>query len=358
MSSGAGQPIIELDGVLRFGLPGTPLFPSLADDTILEPTLHWLLETDAAGRLEAELSYVTGGMSWKADYNVVAPQQGDVLDLVGWVTIDNQCGKTFEDARVKLMAGDVSKIQPQNGMAGGRRSLLAPGYSSSGPPVTEQTFDEYHLYTLRQTTTLRDRETKQVEFVRAAGVQSRRLYIYDGARIDHWRYRGWDPYSLRTNREYGNQSNPKVWVMREFENTTDNSLGIPLPAGRLRFYRSDDDGQLEFTGENEIDHTPQDETIRVYTGSAFDLVGERRRTHFEVSNTQDWLDEAFEIKIRNHKDESIEVRIVEHLYRWRSWEIVEKSRDYLKTDSQTIDFRVQVPPNGEQTVTYKVHYTW
>ncbi len=358
MSGGAGQPIIELDGVLRFGLPGTPLFPSLADDTILEPTLHWLLETDAAGRLEAELSYVTGGMSWKADYNVVAPQQGDVLDLVGWVTIDNQCGKTFEDARVKLMAGDVSKIQPRNGVSGGRRSLQSLGYLSSGPPVTEQTFDEYHLYTLRQPTTLRDRETKQVEFVRAAGVQSRRLYIYDGARIEHWRYQGWDPYSLRTNREYGNQSNPKVWVMREFENTTDNSLGIPLPAGRLRFYRSDDDGQLKFTGENEIDHTPQDETVRVYTGSAFDLVGERRRTHFEVSNTQDWLDEAFEIKVRNHKDESIEVRIVEHLYRWRSWEIVEKSQDYLKTDSQTIDFRVQVPPNSEQTVTYKVHYTW
>ena len=358
-TSGGGQPIIEVDGQLRFGLPGTPLFPSLADDTILKPTLDWVLETDAAGHLAAELSYVTGGMSWKADYNVVAPEEGDVLNLVGWVTIDNQSGKTFEDARIKLMAGDVSKIRAE----GRERSmeyayLDARSSGGMGPPVSEKTFDEYHLYTLNRPTTLRDRETKQVEFVRAEGVQSRRLYIYDGVIIERWRYQGWDPYSLRTHSDYGLQCNPKVWVMREFENTDENQLGMPLPAGRVRFYRSDADGQLEFTGENEIDHTPKDETVRVYTGNAFDLVGERRRTHYAVDSNAHWIDEAFEIKVRNHKEQAVEVRIVEHLYRWRSWEIVEKSQDFTKTESQTIEFRVQIPPDGEQVVTYKVHYTW
>ena len=357
--TGGGQPIIEIDGQLRFGLPGTPLFPSLADDTILEPTLHWVLETDVAGRLDAELSYVTGGMSWKADYNVVAPEEGDVLDLVGWVTIDNQCGKTFADARIKLMAGDVSKIQPAE--PGGRMSyrfLDSSRGGGMGPPVTEKAFDEYHLYTLERPTTLRDRETKQVEFVRAGGVQSQRVYVYDGARIEHWRYQGWDPHSLRTHRDYGAQSNPKVWVMREFQNAADNQLGMALPAGRVRFYRRDADGQLEFTGENKIDHTPKDETISVYTGSSFDLVGERRRTHFAVDTNANWLDEAFEIKLRNHKQEAVEVRIVEHLYRWRGWDIQGKSHDFTKIESQTIEFRVTVPPDGETVVTYKVHYTW
>ena len=146
--------------------------------------------------------------------------------------------------------------------------------------------------------------------------------------------------------------------MREFENTEENHLGMPLPAGRVRFYRQDDDGQLEFVGENEIDHTPKDETLGVYTGNAFDLVGERRRTDFVVDNNAAWLDEAFEIKVRNHKDEPVEVRIVEHLYRWYGWEIKEKSHDFEKTESQTVEFRVTVAADGEETVAYRVHYTW
>lgn len=358
--TGGGQPIIEMNGKMRFGLPGTPLFPSLADDTILKPTMNWILETDAAGQVPVELSYVTGGMSWKADYNVLAVGEGNVLELIGWVTIDNQTGRTFADARIKLMAGDVSKIRPGGaGRLGGLRSMSVFDFSGSmAPPVSEKTFDEYHLYSLNRATTLRDRETKQVEFVRAAGVQSRRLYVYDGADIDWRRYQGWDPHSLRTNRELGTRSNPDIWVMRELENTKKNHLGMPLPAGRVRFYRQDDDGQLEFIGENEIDHTPKDETLRVYTGNAFDIVGERRRTDFATDHSDNWVDEAFEIKLRNHKKDPVEIRIIEHLYRWFNWEIKEKSHDFEKTESQTVEFRVTVPPDGEEKVSYRVHYTW
>jgi hypothetical protein len=355
----SGQPIIEVNGQLRFNLPGEPLFPALADDTILKPTVHWVVETDQAGPLDAELSYITGGMSWEADYSMLAQKEGEAIDVIGWVTMDNQSGRTFENAHIKLMAGDVSKIQPEERARGAFLAQPMMGGMGGAPPVSEKAFEEYHLYTLARPTTLHDRETKQVEFLRAEGVQAQRLYVYDGVKIDRNRYRGYPLENLRNERDYGTQSNPKVWVMKEFKNSKENQLGVPLPRGRMRFYRRDDDGRLEFTGENMIDHTPKDETVRVYTGDAFDLVGERRRTSYQIDTQRDWLDEAFEIKLRNRKEEgTVEIRVVEHLYRWINWEIVEKSNAFLKTDSQTIEFRIQVPAGEEKIVTYKVHYTW
>jgi hypothetical protein len=169
-SGGTSQPIIEVDGKLRFSLPGQPLFPPLSDDTILKPTIEWQLQADKAAKLEAELAYVTGGMSWEASYNIVAPEKSDQLDFVGWVTMDNQSGKAFENAKIKLMAGDVSKIQRAEGYAFGGNEELAMRSAAAPPPVSEKAFEDYHLYNLARPTTLRDRETKQVEFIRANGV--------------------------------------------------------------------------------------------------------------------------------------------------------------------------------------------
>ena len=354
---GSGQPIIEVNGMVQFSMPGMPIFPALADDTILKPTLDWQIQSDKPGKTSAELSYVTGGMRWQADYNIVAPEQGDVLEVVGWVTLDNQSGKTFPNAKIKLMAGDVSKIQP-NGMVMAREAAMYDARDVGGaPPVTERKFDEYHLYTLERPTTLRDREMKQVEFVRAAGVKAQRLYVYDGLKTDR-NTAGWNMENIRNSPTYGTQSNPKVWVMQEIKNSDENHLGMPLPKGRVRFYRRDKDGQVEFTGENVIDHTPKDELLRFYTGNAFDLVGERRRTYYKLDSADNWMDEAFEIKLRNHTKEATEIRVVEHLYRWTGWEISQKSTAFNKMDSQTIEFRVAVPPDGETKVTYMVHYTW
>lgn len=354
---GQEQSIIEVDGQLRFGLPGIPLFPALADDAILKPTLDWVIETDQTGPIEAELAYVTDGMTWEASYNLVAPEKGDVLNVVGWVTVDNQSGKTFENARLKLMAGDVSRIRRVDE----RRYEAAAMYARGGPPaapppVTEKTFEEYHLYTVQRPTTLHDRETKQIEFLRAADVAFTRYYVYDGAKIegDDWRRRT----CFQQEQDYGTLSNPKVWAMCEFENKEANGLGVPLPKGRTRFYRQDEDGQLEFTGENVIDHTPKDETVRVYIGSAFDLVGERLRTDYKVDHSRRLLDESFEIKLRNRKAEPVEIRVVEHLYRGMGWEITESSNIFKKMESQTIEFRVQVQPDEEKVLTYSVHYMW
>ncbi len=358
---GVSQPIVEVAGKLRFELPGMPLFPGLSAGMILEPTLDWTIETDRPGRLDAELAYISGGFNWSADYNIM---QGDsnAIEIIGWVTMANGSGKEFQNARVKLMAGDVNKIQPP-GLRGDRFAMFsgtagASGGFPGGPPVVEKTFDEYHLYTLQRPVTIHDKESKQVEFVRAAGVKAGVIYVYDGAKIESSRYQGWQQEMIRNDSGYGSLSNPKVWVMREFMNSDANHLGMPLPKGRVRFYRRDSDGRLEFTGEDSIDHTPKDEKIRVFTGAAFDLTGERKRTIFHIDMGRSEMDEAFEIKVRNHKKEPVEVRVVEHLYRWNTWTITSSSMPNTKTDAQTIEFHAPLQPGEEKTITYAAHYTW
>ncbi len=357
----SSQPIIEMDGVLHFGLPGQPVFPALSADSILKPTLSWLLRTDTPGKFNAEISYVSGGMNWQSDYNVVVQDQPgsktDLLDMIGWITMRNFSGKTFEDARIKLMAGDVSKIQEPTlaGRAYAASQMVAVE-AAAAPVVREKAFDEFHLYTLQRPTTLRDEETKQVEFVRATGIHAQRLFIYDGAHTDQYAY--YNQQQIQQDVNYGTASNPKVWVMEEFKNAEANHLGIPLPKGKLRFYRRDTDGHLEFVGENIIDHTPKDETIRVFTGNAFDVTGERKRTSYHVDSNQRWMDESFEIRLRNHKKEAVEVRAVEHLYRWTNWKLTDQSAESRKADAQTIEFPVTIAPDGEQVITYTVHYSW
>jgi len=356
-ASGAGEPIIQVDGKIQFGLPGRPVFPSLGDDTILKPRLSWVINSPKPLKTEAELGYITRGMTWEASYNVVAPEKGNDLDIVGWVTMDNQTGRDFADARIKLMAGNVNKVEVADGFVDYGRAISARASSAPAPAVTEKTFDEYHLYSLERPATLHDRETKQVEFIRASGVKSEVIYVYDGAVIDWNRWRGYDRSSLRQNEEFGSDSNSRVSVMREFKNTKENGLGIPLPKGNVRFYRADGK-QLEFTGENTIDHTPKDETVRIYTGDAFDLVGERKRTNFKVDNSNDWADESFEITLRNRKTEPVTIRVVEHLLRWNNWELTEKSMPFKKLNSDEIEFLVELKPDEERKITYTVHYSW
>ncbi|MCX7869204.1 MAG: DUF4139 domain-containing protein [Terrimicrobiaceae bacterium] len=359
-AGGIGQPIIEVDGVLRFSLPGEPLFPSLGDTTILKPQLSWIIASPKALQTEAELGYITGGMSWEASYNVVAPEKGDTLDITGWVTMDNQTGRDFENARIKLMAGDVNKIEPPGIAAfgvGWMARSRAMNEAVAEPQVTERSFDEYHLYSLERPTTLRDRQTKQVEFVRASGIPSETVYVYDGVLLDPNRWRGADARTRLMNEEFGSQSQTKVAVMREFKNTKANGLGIPLPKGRMRFYRADGP-RLEFTGENVIDHTPAEELVKIYTGDSFDLVGERKRTHFQVDSSNNWADESFEITLRNRKKEPAAIRVVEHLYRSANWEITAQSMPFRKLASDEIEFRAELAPGEERKITYTVHYTW
>jgi hypothetical protein len=275
-----------------------------------------------------------------------------MIDIVGWVTFKNQSGAAFKQAKVKLMAGDVNKLQEEPRMLQ-RKAMAMATDAMMEEAVTEKTFDEFHLYTIARSVTLRDQETKQVEFIRGGGVKAPKIFVYDGATMNYGArnfYRGEGDYGVPTNK--------KVWVLREFKNSKENNLGMPLPKGRLRFYSQDDDGSLQFTGENQIDHTPKDETVRVYVGNSFDLVGERRRTVYKVDNANNQLDETFEIKLRNRKKEQVEIRVVEHLTRFDNWEVKEKSADFRKLDSHTIEFPVTLKPDEEKIVTYRVHYSW
>lgn len=345
------QPIIEVDGKLQFSLPGQPLFPDLGNDTILKPAFNWVLQSDKPGQFDAEVGYITEGLSWSASYNLVSPEKGGLVDIVGWITMNNNCGKTFEKAKIKLMAGDVNKIQPRNLP----RSMLDGAVfeaAKAQPAVSEKAFDEFHLYSIARETTLHDHETKQVEFVHAEKVYAPTIYVYDGA--PGYRY-----YGLNINQAWGQVENKKVIVQREFKNAETNHLGLALPAGKLRFYRRDADGQLQFVGENTIDHTPRNETVRVTTGDAFDLVGERKQTRFHVDQADKQMDESFEITLRNRKQsEPVEIRVIEHLYRGNNWKITASSDDYTQKDSQTIEFRVPVKPDEERKITYAVHYSW
>lgn len=353
--AGDPSPIIELDKRLRFELPGRPWFPALGDNTILQPTLTWQLNVVANAQGPLELAYVTGGLSWSADYNLVLPEKGDVFDMVAWVSVQNQSGKTFEEANLKLMAGDVAKVESSRLRKFGRGELMA--VAASAPmedQVTEKTFDDFHLYSVARPVTLLDKETKQVEFARATGVKSERFYVYDGS--------GLSPFGgslpLYGESDYGGaEGNKKVATFVEFKNSKENQLGIALPKGRVRFYRADGD-QLQFTGEVNIDHTAKDELLRFQTGFAFDLVGERKRMNFTRNERRNEATESFEITVRNRKEEASEIRVVEHLARWANWELTEKSMEFTKTNAQTIEFRVPLAAGEEKVVGYTVRYTW
>jgi hypothetical protein len=331
------EPIIEVDGKLQFSLPGEPIFPSLGNDNVLKPTLNWKLNSASSGKIDAEVAYLSNGFTWEASYNLVATDKSDLLDVVGWVTMNNQSGMTFTEAKIKLMAGDVNRAQPeyQRSARGMRVAALS---MSADKVVTEKSFDEFHLYTLGNPATLRDKETKQVEFVRAAGVKAERVYVYD---------------SLYQGGQAG-----KVQVYREFKNAEANKLGMALPKGKVRFYTQDGDRQLEFVGENRIDHTPKDEIIRVLTGNSFDLVGEHRMTNNTEDGSNRVATQTFEIKVRNRKKEPVEIRVVEHATHGGNWTLTAQSQPHEKKDATTFEFRVPLKPDEEKVITYTIRYTW
>ena len=331
--------------------------PGLPGGLISKPTLVWDIEAANAGTQKARFTYQTGGMTWWTDYNLTysEPSPGACsVDVAAWVTLVNQSGASFDDAKLKLVAGDVQRVQ---------RAQYAPqeqAYAASPAPARakgfeEKSFFEYHMYTLGRPTSLAQNSTKQIELFPAAshvGCEKALVYYGQGSR----------PYygGLVTDRDPGMQSNRKVDVYLRLKNSAANHLGIPLPAGRIRVAQLDPaDRSLEFVGEDAIGHTAREETVQVKLGSAFDVVGERRQVDYHVDTSAKWIEEEFEVKVRNRKPgEAVSVDVRESLYRWSNWTITRKSQDYVKEDSRTIHFPVRIAPNGEAVVRYTVRYTW
>nr|WP_252263712.1 hypothetical protein [Paracidobacterium acidisoli] len=351
------QPLIEVNGKMQFQLPGTPLFPATTDGLLLKPTLRWQIHSERAEHFPAELDYITHGLNWEATYNIVVPESTgagteDQADVLGWITIHNNSGTEFPQAAIKLMAGDVAKLTPPEYPRARAFAMNQMVAVSAAPEVTQKAFDDFHLYDLHRTVTLRDGETKQVQFLEASDVTVKRTYEYDGSGTFY-------PGFRNEQADFGAQAgNTQVRIVQAIKNSKANHLGIPLPAGRIRVYRRDTDGQMEFVGESTISHTPSDETVQISTGNAFDLKGERKQTDFHIDARAGTIDESFEITLKNQKEQPVTINVVEHLYRWNNWQITQKSGDFTKRDSDTIVFPVTVPSKGQSTLTYTVHYTW
>jgi hypothetical protein len=328
-------------------------FGALPEGLITKPTLVWKLATEKVGEQLIEVAYQTAGINWQADYNAVLNVKDTALDLGGWVTINNQSGATYKDAKLKLIAGDVRRLQVPVPM-GAVGSYRAIGMAKEAAGFEEKAFFEYHLYTLGRPATVAQNQTKQIELLKTADVPVKKVFLYDGA--PQFQFYG----GLNTDAGYGSEEgNKKVNVIIEVKNSKDNHMGMALPKGKVRLYKRDEaDGSLEFIGEDEIDHTPRDETIKLHIGDAFDVVGERKRTNFSIDVNAHVITESFEIRVRNHKAEPVEVLIKESLYRWSNWEIVQSNQKWTKYDSNTIHFPVKVDKDGEQVVTYTVKYTW
>jgi hypothetical protein len=333
--------------------------PELPGGLITRPTLVWDVSARNAGAHRSRVSYQTTGIAWWADYNLKysegASAAACTLDIGAWVSILNQSGATYTDARLKLVAGDVQRATypasvPQAGLAA---RAMAKEDRAAG--FEQKAFFEYRLYTLGRPTTLPDNSTKQIElFPVARGVPCEKTLVYYGAAPAY----GFGPHPV-TDRNLGTQMNRKVDVYLGFRNSKGNHMGQPLPAGRMRVSKLDPaDSTLEFIGEDAIDHTPEDEEVRVKLGSAFDVVGERRQVNFRVDTSRRTMTEEIEVKLRNHKKEAVTVIVKENLYRWINWEILQKTHAFEKHDSRTVHFPLKVAAGGETVLRYTVHYSW
>ena len=328
-------------------------FSQLPGGLITHPTLEWLLSSPSGGEQETRISYETRGMTWWADYNIVYDESEDCsMDLSAWVSIINQSGASFENAKLKLIAGDVNRAEAKSP----RRDVvykMAMAEQEAGG-FEEKSFFEYHMYTLGRETSLPDKSTRQIELMPVArNIQCEKELVF--APTMDMPYHGYQQY----DQDYGRYGNGDINVYLRFSNEVSQNLGIPLPAGRIRVNQEDtSDGSLEFIGEDVIDHTPRNEDVLIEMGNSFDVVGERKQTDFRVDLGSRNLWETFEIRLRNHKDEPVSVAVLENLYRSANWKIEKSSQGHIKENSNRIRYDVTIPPEGEKVVRYTAHYTW
>ena len=352
----SGQMIAEVNGKIEIGPSGRLVLPSLPDGLILKPQLAWMVSATRPGIHRAEISYLAQQLTWSCDYVALLNAGDTKLDLTGWVTLVNKSGTTFRDAGLKLVAGDVNLVKEEGPQMYAALAKRAAMDEEAAQQFTQRELFEYKLYTLQRRTDIADNETKQLELTSAAGVAAKKVFIYDGL-SSQWR--SWyNNYSYRGQGSFGQQSNAKVGVFVTFRNEEKAGLGLPLPRGKVRVYKRDDDGKEQFVGEDRIDHTPKDEEVRLYLGNAFDLVGERVQKDFRVVVSGHVVEETVEIKVRNHKTEGVELLVYEHPWRWNEWEIVKTSAAWEKVDQSTIRFVVRLKPDEERLISYSVRYSW
>ncbi|MCY3833801.1 MAG: DUF4139 domain-containing protein [Chloroflexi bacterium] len=326
-------------------------FPSPPADLYAGPTLQLLLNSTSAGPHDFELNYLAGGLNWTADYNVFLSADEAALDLTGLVTLSNGSGRSYQDAALKLVAGDISRIEQEADFAEERAVFAqsADADMGGGAGFEQRDLSEYKLYAIARPVSIANEETKQIEFIRGAGIAADITYVFDSSPV----FRGY--YSPIDYIEGRGVASADVWSHLEFSTGDENGLGADLPAGRARVYRADADGASLLVGESVIDHSPKGEALSLALGAAFDLTGERIQTDFDFVSRR-VARESFEIRLFNRKDETVTIRLPERLYRWRDWQIIESSAPFVKVDAASIEFALAVPPGAEEKLTYTVEY--
>jgi hypothetical protein len=338
-----GGPIYRIDDRIVIGQAGKVTLPDLPKDLVARPTLVWTIDAAKSGKQEVEASYLTDGMTWSADYVAVVDAEDRLADLVGWVTVENRSGAAFENATLKLVAGDVRRVTPpeMDRMQMMRAEVMAA--KSAAPSFQEESFFEYHLYTLDRPTTIKDNQTKQLALFQAPGVPVKKKLLLVG---QPWYYRG-QAGTLTQDR--------KVAVVLEMKNDKAAGLGLPLPKGTVRVYKKDRSGAEQFVGEDAIDHTPKDETVRLNVGDAFDVVADHTQTDYRSISPRE-SESAYSISIRNRKDEDVTVTVREPV--GGDWTLVQSSQPAVKRDAGTLEFEVRIPKNQEAKLTYRVRVRW
>ena len=335
-----GGNIFQIGDKIHIGHYGRVLLSKIPENLIPQPTLVWMLENRYSKPQKLEASYLTSGINWKADYVAVLNKLDTLTDLTGWVTIDNRSGATYQNALLKLVAGDIHRVQPEMRMDYARPMAAA---KEASPQFKEESFFEYHLYALDRRTTIKDNQTKQMTLLDANQVPIKKLFIFSGS-----------PQYYYYQMDQGSNKQ-KIGVFLELENTKKNNLGIPLPKGTIRVYKEDKDGSLQFVGEDRIDHTPKDEKFKIKIGEAFDVVGERVQTDYKRLG-RNLFEVAFEVSLRNHKNEGIKVLVEEPIP--GDWEMLSNTHSFEKLSAHLIRFEVPVAKDKEEKVKYRIRFRY
>jgi len=337
-----GGNIFRIGDRIHIGHPGRILLPKIPENLIPNPTLVWVLDNRLSKPQKVEASYLTSGINWKADYVAVLNGSDTLTDLTGWVTLDNKSGAAYQNALLKLVAGDVNRVQSE--MKDYARGKLAMERAApAAAQFKEESFFEYHLYTLDRRTTLKDNQTKQMALLDANRVPIKKLFIFPGYPSYYF-----SRYDQRSDKQ-------KVGVFVEIENSKKNNLGMPLPKGTVRVYKEDRDGSLQFVGEDKIDHTPRDEKFKIKMGEAFDVVGDRVQTDYKRL-ADNLFEVAFEVSLRNHKKEDIKVLVEEPIP--GDWEMLSNTHLFEKVSAHQIRFEVPVARDREVKVKYRIRFKY
>ncbi len=334
--------VLKIGERIETGIPGRIVYNDLPANLRDRPTLVMALDNTGAQQQDLELSYLTGGLAWKADYVVELNANEDKLDISGWVTLTNTSGATYRNAKLQLVAGDVNQVAPQLAR-GGVMAMAAPMKEMRKSDMVEESLFEYHLYTLTRPTTIAENQTKQVSLLSASGVPARKELLLKGN----------DYYYQASHGDLGQKI--KVGVYVEFDNKESAQLGMPLPKGIIRVYKKDKAGTAQFIGENKVDHTPKNETVRLKLGDAFDVTADKKQTDFKkLSGTGKYnymFESAYEIVLKNAKKESVVVTVQEPMP--GDWQVLSSSQPHTKGSSNTAVWKVTVPAEGNTKLVYR-----